>query len=91
MRFVALALPLATLLSGCVDAPINPVSPAQAKLQEACNAGNTDACKVVLDKEQQDRAAYSASMRAMSQPAPQTDLCNFTPMQQQGNRVWDLT
>lgn len=56
-------------LSACVEASSQPsASPAQMKLQSACDAGDLAACETILAKEQSDQAAYRSAMRAISRP-----------------------
>lgn len=62
------AMPIILALAGCVEPA--PPSPAQAKLQSACDGGNLASCETILAKEQADQEAYRASMREMAKPWP---------------------
>jgi hypothetical protein len=65
------------VLAGCETAP-RPPSPAAQRLQEHCDAGDTDACGMLLGAQQQQadaRAAIAMAYLANRRPAytpPQT-------------------
>lgn len=62
MKIVALTLTLT--ICGCVDAPAVQPSPAQQKMQAACDAGDMAACKVILDKDEREGASRQARVQA---------------------------
>jgi hypothetical protein len=58
------------LLAGCVEPQPNP---AAERLMAACNAGDTQACAVILEQQQRYRegvAALGASMSRAAAPPP---------------------
>lgn len=54
---------MALLLAGCVETPPPQPSAAQRKLQTACDQGDNNACKVILDKEERENAARNARVQ----------------------------
>jgi hypothetical protein len=51
-----IALLMLTSLAGCVESTPNP---AWEKMTAACDAGDTQACAVILDQQQRQREAWS--------------------------------
>lgn len=55
------------LLAGCVEPQPNP---AAERLMAACNAGDTQACSVVLEQQQRYRDGYSKMVAGLSSNRP---------------------